>query len=540
MVQARFDALGPDAKRVLRAAAVFGQTFRPAGVRQLLGGDQDRSLDQWLDILVQKEVLYSRQAADTKELVFRHALLQEAAYDMLTADDRVLGHRLAGAYLEAAGEPEAILLVEHYERGGELQKAAHWCRFAAEQALDANDLGAVIERVERGARLGAEGDGLASMKLTEAQARFWRGDYQCAEAAARLVVDSVSGSPHFDAVRELVSALGQQARFDEVEHWTEHVHSHPADQGEGAREVCLLRAAGYLISGGRFEFAERIIREAELSSNRDEATLGRIHDLRGKLAIVAGKQGVALSRFKHSLEFAEQAGSFRVATEMMANIGFTLCDLGALEEAEKMLNAALARAERMDLGYVKVMVLTNLALVHAYTGKLGDARLAANGARIIASQQGDARLRGVVDSYLSLVALSGGQLSEAERHARDAVVAFQSIPPFQPFGQATLARTLLAQRRIQEALEQIVEANKQMEAQGSTEDGEALVRLTLVECLLAAGQDGEARTALVRAEARLVTRASQIDDETLRQNFLERIPDHRRTIDLARQLQPSN
>ena len=141
MVQARFDALGADAKRVLRAAAVFGQTFRAAGVRQLLGGDPDRSLDQWLDILAQKEVLFSRQAADTKEFVFRHALLQEAAYDMLTAEDRVLGHRLAGEYLEASGEREAIVLVEHYERGGEAKKAAHWCRFAAEQALDANDLG---------------------------------------------------------------------------------------------------------------------------------------------------------------------------------------------------------------------------------------------------------------------------------------------------------------------------------------------------------------------------------------------------------------
>ena len=161
MVQARFDALGADAKRVLRAAAVFGQTFRAAGVCQLLGGDPDRSLSQWLDILAQKEVLFSRQAADTKEFVFRHALLQEAAYDMLTADDRVLGHRLAGEYLEASGEREAILLVEHYERGGEAKKAAHWCRFAAEQALDANDLGEVVSRVQRGVGLGAEGDTLA-------------------------------------------------------------------------------------------------------------------------------------------------------------------------------------------------------------------------------------------------------------------------------------------------------------------------------------------------------------------------------------------
>ena len=62
----------------------------------------------------------------------------------------MLGHRLAGQHLEAAGEREAILLVEHFERGGELGKAAHFSRFAAAQALDASDLAATIERVERG------------------------------------------------------------------------------------------------------------------------------------------------------------------------------------------------------------------------------------------------------------------------------------------------------------------------------------------------------------------------------------------------------
>src|SRR5262249_46832998 len=37
MVQMRFDALGSEAKRVLRAASVFGQTFRSTGVKALLG-----------------------------------------------------------------------------------------------------------------------------------------------------------------------------------------------------------------------------------------------------------------------------------------------------------------------------------------------------------------------------------------------------------------------------------------------------------------------------------------------------------------------
>src|SRR5207244_3843209 len=39
VVQARLDALGADAKRALRAASVFGETFWRAGVEALIGAD---------------------------------------------------------------------------------------------------------------------------------------------------------------------------------------------------------------------------------------------------------------------------------------------------------------------------------------------------------------------------------------------------------------------------------------------------------------------------------------------------------------------
>ena len=41
MVQARLDAEGSEAKRVLRAAAVFGERFSRAGVAALLGGEAE-------------------------------------------------------------------------------------------------------------------------------------------------------------------------------------------------------------------------------------------------------------------------------------------------------------------------------------------------------------------------------------------------------------------------------------------------------------------------------------------------------------------
>src|SRR5262249_954607 len=61
MVQARLDALGGEAKRVLRAASIFGQIFYTGGVVALLGGEQRAAgVKEWLDELVSREVIAAR------------------------------------------------------------------------------------------------------------------------------------------------------------------------------------------------------------------------------------------------------------------------------------------------------------------------------------------------------------------------------------------------------------------------------------------------------------------------------------------------
>ena len=96
MVEARLSALAPEARRLLRAASVFGQVFWKNGAKSLLG--DERSLDSLLTDLCAGEVMASRSLsrfAGEEEYVFRHALIREGAYAMLTDRDRELGHRLA-------------------------------------------------------------------------------------------------------------------------------------------------------------------------------------------------------------------------------------------------------------------------------------------------------------------------------------------------------------------------------------------------------------------------------------------------------------
>jgi predicted ATPase len=97
---------------------VFGETFWRGGVEALLG---DGDTAAWLAVLVERGVVAvndeGRFPAEV-EYGFRHALVREAAYEMLTQDDRVTGHWLAGRWLEQAGETDARRIEDHFERCG--------------------------------------------------------------------------------------------------------------------------------------------------------------------------------------------------------------------------------------------------------------------------------------------------------------------------------------------------------------------------------------------------------------------------------------
>jgi hypothetical protein len=189
MVQARIDALDPEARRVLRAASVFGQRFWERGVGALLGGERmPLDLRAILRDLEEREII-SRTSEGALpgevELTFRHSVMREAAYAMLTDADQRLGHKLAGAWLEEAGETDPMALAQHFDRGGEAPRASRWYRRAAEQALEGNDFEAALARADRGISLCASGEALGSLYLVQAMARRWRGEFWRSAGARR-------------------------------------------------------------------------------------------------------------------------------------------------------------------------------------------------------------------------------------------------------------------------------------------------------------------------------------------------------------------
>src|SRR5262249_3674056 len=92
-VAVRLERLDPQARRVLRAASVFGQAFWAGGVGALVG--EEAPAEKWLDDLARQEIIQrrgERRFLREAEYVFRHSFVREAAYASLTDADRTTGH----------------------------------------------------------------------------------------------------------------------------------------------------------------------------------------------------------------------------------------------------------------------------------------------------------------------------------------------------------------------------------------------------------------------------------------------------------------
>ncbi|HSU99414.1 MAG TPA: adenylate/guanylate cyclase domain-containing protein, partial [Roseiarcus sp.] len=133
---ARLDRLG-DAREVAQIGAVLGRDFTYA----LLGavsGIGDQALEHALDRLAGADLLISEGAGPQRSYRFKHALVQEAAYDSLLKSSRQALHRRAAAILveqsdHAAAAPEVI--AHHFTEAGLDDLAIEWWGEAGDQAL---------------------------------------------------------------------------------------------------------------------------------------------------------------------------------------------------------------------------------------------------------------------------------------------------------------------------------------------------------------------------------------------------------------------
>jgi hypothetical protein len=515
MAQVRYEALEPEARQLLRAASVFGGVFWAGGVRALTGGAGS------LEPLAQAELI--ERHADSSfqgetEYAFRHVLLREAAYAALTDSDRATGHRLAAAWLEAAGESDAMTLAGHLERGGEPARAAGWIRRAAEQALEGGDFDAALARVARARELG---DRHEDLDILELEALKWRGEGQkMGERAASIVRESAAGSrPWYRALPELAFATADLTPIE-----TALAALEPTTD-----RLDWITCTSRVISSGCIRLLHERVAPlfAKLDRLAAAAPLSPVvdawrHQAYAFRATAIGDLARAISEFAISRAAFEAAGDTRNALAQALDRAETLAECGLLDEAEREI--ATVAPQTADLPRLQPMLEWLFVRVHFVRGRYAEARAAADW-----PSSGHPMTVVAGKILLALIDLEEGKLVEAERKVQEAIAFLDRVgyPMSRPY--ELLALILARQGRHDEAARVAIVTPIRDGVLVDSISGPPIKLYARAETARLAGDDARARELMAESRRLLHEMAVRISDEQHREAYLT-LPYHRRIL----------
>ncbi len=209
----RIDLLPVDEKRALQAASVVGRVFWPGAVAEVADLDED-SVDELLDRLQDRDLVLGRLSSSMsgqRELIFRHALVRDVAYESLPRRDRVDMHCDTGAWIEriyAGRREEVVELLAHHHAAAYKVGATEKLRAEAFESLtEAAESAYHRSGFERSASLARQALELAATPLERARAL---------EALGYASFVLFDGSTSWDSLREAADIVAREAPSDRM------------------------------------------------------------------------------------------------------------------------------------------------------------------------------------------------------------------------------------------------------------------------------------------------------------------------------------
>lgn len=549
MVQSRLGTLSDPERRILRAASIYGELFWTGAVAALLGDANTlaRKVEETLRTLVDKELFLKRAEShfpNETEYAFRHALLREGAYSLLTDEDRALGHRLAGEWLERMGENDPVVLAEHFEKGGDGAKAGVQWALAAEQASRGNDAERGIGYAHRGLACTVPGETRNRLLGMLCYLHYSHIDTldrarPHAEELLQACEPGSSAWAHAMAITLFLAArdgeAGTLART-----LKEALTTEMKPEAAEAAAVLLGTASAFLAQSGNIPQANamyyklRSLADAAAEHSPTTTTFYGVYS--GVRCAYVDQNPWA------GLEHA------RAAIQRNLTIGYkTYALLARVYEALNwwyLGSSAAAKSSLLELhafqgpGAASSVRPFALAWLLADSGSFTEARECA--ADFVARSRtrsiplDEARGRWVLAEVLR----RDGEVDSADTEIQIALSILRKVCPIDvPGALATQAWLGLARGRPEDALTAAAEGMAKMEAMGACSIffRNAFLRLVHAESLNACGRHDDAKVAITKAREWLVEVAAKIGEDEYKKSFLENVPENRRILELARQ-----
>jgi predicted ATPase len=410
---ARLDRLGSP-REVAQIGAVIGRDFSYKLLREITGIG-DGSLQSALEKLADADILLVRGLPPASDYRFKHALIQDAAYENLLKSRRQALHRRTAEVLRdqladtAAAEP--ALLAHHFTHAGMTEAAIEWWRTAGQRSLARS---AVLEGAEQLKRALTQVATLA----TTPDLRGEEVKLQVAFAnALALMGDLVEGKEHYGRALAI---------YDPVEHGQLTTRS-GRDVGVAllsSRSSCLWQL-GYPAASRND--AERAVKNARETGHA--ATL--MFALRAACFnhIICGNYAVASTQLDELLALADEGGAPYWKASGTALRGWLFALTGKASDAVRAITSGITSLRSTEATLRVPFDLSHLAMAYAELGQPDNAQRC-------------------IDDAIGAIERSKEKWCEAELHRIAGAIALKS-PPNPEKAEAYFDRALAVARQQQ-------------------------------------------------------------------------------------------
>ena len=331
---ARLDRLGPTAKEIAQIGAAIGRDF-PYELLAAVAQRSEAKLQDALSRLTDAGLVFQRGVPPNATFLFKHALVQDAAYSTLLRGPRQALHAQIAESLETHS-PETVdsqpeLLAQHYEQAGLVAKSVAYWGKAGQRSAIRSAMAEAAAQFQKGL------DQLALLPETAARQR--QELEFCSSLGAALRFVKGQGAPEvghtFARARELWDRLGSPSEFLHVPYGQSRYHVYRGELDMELRlDEDLLQVSRQRNDSGGLVLAHQ--------------ACGSGHMLRGRFASSRSNLEAALALydpiFHRSL--GDQTGSHPQVVAQ-ALLGSVLLCLGYPDQASARSRAAIAEARSL-------------------------------------------------------------------------------------------------------------------------------------------------------------------------------------------------
>jgi predicted ATPase/class 3 adenylate cyclase len=431
VLQARLDTLTIPERLVLQYASVLGRTFWDRAVQAMSDAMNEQDVRSAISGLLRKELIFERRPSafqHTREFTFKHTLLQEVAYETLLKRSRLAYHTIAAQWLDQiSGERRGEYLPQiagHFEKGGELARAASAYSEAADRALNLSALSEARSFFQHAFDLLNQPDqsiqSAIAMEVGLAETCIQLGDYKQAQKHAENAA-AIAGDMQMDAmVAEALNQLGQLASLmgnnnDARSYLVGALYLARKENVAVTIAKLLVALAGVEWRLGELQSARQDCEEAlQIAAEIGDANL-RIQAL-NRLGVVCGALGQPDDEaryYQESLALALEIGNRERAATALNNLGAMAGEQNQWQKAREFYQRALDVSRETGAQQAVSLHLTNLGLAELNLGRLDAARQRLREGALLARQIGAPPVTVVALIYFAFLNHAEGRVSRA-------------------------------------------------------------------------------------------------------------------------------